>query len=198
MYLVIALHKFVNEEQTGMRWTWKKCIMHSISEMNDVGVEVYTNWWPLQRWHRRFVTRLNETFLKAPSAKHLMPPFFRKYPDDMMHLKVVEFVPPWKSFPLNWCIAMCMIAWFQRQRRVWDRHLTKTQQATTIWRKIPWLQQQAKESYLKRYGLKCISMSTIVRWIHVVGFRYQNRAKHYFVDVHEKAKTFENMDWLGN
>ena len=48
-----------------------------------------------------------------------------------------------------------------------------------------------KESYLRRYGLKCISMSTIVCWMHVVGFRYQNRAKHYFVDGHEKATTLE-------
>ena len=47
-----------------------------------------------QQCHCRIVTRFNDTFLKAPSAKHLMPPFFRKYPDDMMHLKVVEFVPP--------------------------------------------------------------------------------------------------------
>jgi len=84
MYLVIASHKFVNEEQTGMRWTWKKCIIHSMSEMNDVGVEVYTNWRPLQqRWHCRIVTRLNDTFLKAPSAKQLMPPFFREHPDAM-------------------------------------------------------------------------------------------------------------------
>ena len=46
--------------------------------------------------------------------------------------------------------------------------------------------------YLRRYGLKCISMSTIVRWMHIVGFRYQNRAKHYFVDGgHEKATTLE-------
>ena len=76
IYLVIALHKFVNEEQTGMRWTWKKCIMHFMSEMNNVGVEVYTNdWQPLQQsWHSRIVTRFNNTFLKAPSAKQVMPP----------------------------------------------------------------------------------------------------------------------------
>jgi hypothetical protein len=45
--------------------------------------------------------------------------------------------------------------------------------------------------YLRRYGLKCISMSTIARWMHIVGFRHQNRAKHYFVDGHEKATTLE-------
>ena len=48
-----------------------------------------------------------------------------------------------------------------------------------------------KESYLRRYGLKCISMSTIVCWMHVVGFRYQNRAKQYFVNGHEKATSLE-------
>ena len=71
MYLVIASHKFVNEEQTGMRWTWKKCIMHSISEMNDVGIKVYTNWQSLQSsWHHRIiVTRCDDTLLKAPSFK---------------------------------------------------------------------------------------------------------------------------------
>ena len=40
-----------------------------------------------------------------------------------------------------------------------------------------------KESYLRRYGLKCI--------FNVVGFRYQDRATHYFVDGHEKATTLE-------
>ena len=58
--------------------------MQFMSEMNNVGVEVYTNWQLLQRsWHRRIVTRFNDTFLKAPSAKQLMPPFFREHPDAM-------------------------------------------------------------------------------------------------------------------
>ena len=34
-------------------------------------------------------------------------------------------------------------------------------------------------------------MSTIVCWMHVVGFRYQNRAKQYFVNGHEKATSLE-------
>ena len=35
-------------------------------------------------------------------------------------------------------------------------------------------------------------MSTIVCWMHIVGFRHQNRAKHYFVDGgHETATTLE-------
>ena len=85
MYLVIALvQKFVNEAHNSMRWTpWQKCIMQSISEMNDVGIKVYTNWRPLQRRHRRIETRCDDTFLKAPSFKQSISPFFWQHPDAM-------------------------------------------------------------------------------------------------------------------
>ena len=70
--------------------------------------------------------------------------------------------------------------------------MTKTQQATTANLEQNSVTAATKEFYLRRYGLKCIlSMSKIVRWMHIVGFRYQNRAKHYFVDGHEKATTLE-------
>jgi hypothetical protein len=36
------------------------------------------------------------------------------------------------------------------------------------------------------YGLSKASMTTVLRWMHAVGFRYENRSKHYFVDGHEK------------
>ena len=32
-------------------------------------------------------------------------------------------------------------------------------------------------------------MATVLRWMHAVGFRYENRSKHYFVDGHEKPET---------
>jgi hypothetical protein len=70
MYLVMALHKFVNEEQTRMRWKWKKCIMDSLIEMNDVGVEVYTNW-------------AGDLYSDGMHAKQLMPPFSWEHPDAM-------------------------------------------------------------------------------------------------------------------
>jgi hypothetical protein len=41
----------------------------------------------------------------------------------------------------------------------------------------------------KDYGLSKVSMATVLRWMHSVGFRYKNRSKHYFVDGHEKPET---------
>ena len=164
MYLVIALHKFVNEEQTGMRWTWKKCIMHSMSEMNDVVVEVYTNWQPLQRWHRRIVNRFNNTFLKAPSAKQLMPPFFREHPDAMdafkrygvVHLKELS-IELMHSYVHDSLIPATMKSLGQAfdEDTTSNNNLEKNSVTAAT-----------KESYLRRYGSKCISLSTIVRWMH--------------------------------
>ena len=106
--------------------------MYSMSEVNDVGVEVYTNWQTLQQWHHRIVTRFNNTFLKAPSAKQLMPPFFREHPDAMdafkrygvVHLKELS-IELMHSYVHDSLIPATM--------KNLSRHLTnKTQQATTI------------------------------------------------------------------
>ena len=34
-----------------------------------------------------------------------------------------------------------------------------------------------------------LSITTISRWMHAVGFRYKKREKHYFVDGHERPET---------
>ena len=54
--------------------------------------------------------------------------------------------------------------------------------------KIPWQQQQWNP--IKEILGMDQSVPGIC-WMHVVGFRYQNRAKQYFVDGHEKATTLE-------
>ena len=49
---------------------------------------------------------------------------------------------------------------------------------------------QNTKDFLKSYGLHKVSMSTVLRWMHTVGFRYKTRSnKHYFVDGHEKPET---------
>jgi hypothetical protein len=43
--------------------------------------------------------------------------------------------------------------------------------------------------FLKSYGMDKVSMTTVLNWMNVVGFRYTNRSKHYFLDGHEKLDT---------
>jgi hypothetical protein len=47
----------------------------------------------------------------------------------------------------------------------------------------------SREQFLLTYGLTKISICKIARWMHAVGFKYETRRKHYFVDGHEKADT---------
>ena len=44
--------------------------------------------------------------------------------------------------------------------------------------------------YHASYGLTTLSITTLSRWMHAVGFRYyKKREKHYFVDGHERPET---------
>ena len=81
MYLACALRKFVDEVSNTSRWTWQQCIQHSIGLMNDIGVESYSHWRPLARWHRRLAYSPKGTFIKSPAPKNCLPPFFIENPD---------------------------------------------------------------------------------------------------------------------
>ena len=150
--------------------------MHSMSEMNDVGVEVYTNW-------------AGDLYSDGMHAKQLMPPFSWEHPDAMdafkrygvVHLKDMS-IELMHSYVHDSLIPTAMKSLGQAfdEDTTSNNNLEKNSVTAAT-----------KESYLRIYALKCISMSTIVRWIHVVGFRYQNRAKHYCVDGHEKVTTLE-------
>ena len=45
----------------------------------------------------------------------------------------------------------------------------------------------SREQFLLNHSLTKISICTIARWMHAVGFMYETQRKHYFVDGHEKA-----------
>ena len=65
MYLAIALKQFVLNVTGNMKtqWTWKRCLQFAINAMNDVGVDFYSSFSTLARWHRKFA--LNRFFFKT-------------------------------------------------------------------------------------------------------------------------------------
>ena len=44
-------------------------------------------------------------------------------------------------------------------------------------------------AFLSSHGQTTLSITTISRWMHAVGFRYKKCEKHYFVDGHERPET---------
>ena len=50
------------------------------------------------------------------------------------------------------------------------------------------------QTLLKRYGLTCICLGTVYRWMKKLGFNYEPRKKSCSVDSHEKEATV-NYRW---
>ena len=209
MYLALALRQFVLNV-TGdlrMQWTWKRCLQFSIKAMNDVGVEFYSSFATLSRWHRKFA-RHRYYFYKVPEAKTVRPRFFADNPDAMEAFKnhgvanikdlrvelMLEYVHneliPKLMVRRDGCLfnddgdydgtAAVLLG------RVTDNEVTPT----------------TKEAFLQSYGLSNLSITTMARWMHACGFRYKKREKHYFVDGHERPETIAyrpvfTMKYLG-
>jgi hypothetical protein len=87
MYLALALKQFVLNVTGDLRsqWTWKR-LHFAIEAMNDVGVEFYSNFSTLSRWHRKFA-RHRYYFYKVPEAKTVCPGYFVDNPDAMEAFK---------------------------------------------------------------------------------------------------------------
>ena len=75
MYLALALKQFVANVTGDMQtqWTWKQCLMYAIRAMNDVGIEFYSNFATLARWHRKLAQN-RVFFLQCPRAKDFVSP----------------------------------------------------------------------------------------------------------------------------
>ena len=178
------------------RWTWQLCIEHAIKLMNDIGIETYSSWRPLAKWHRRLAYSPNETFIKSPAPKSGLPPFFIENPDAMDAFKKYGVrmlkelsVEKMHSYVLDKLIPTMMSRVDQRVKEIGERHDNDNEPAALEPIAEKEERHQGTKDYLRSYGLSKVSIATIVRWMHATGFRYKNRGKHYFVDGHEKPET---------
>ena len=45
------------------------------------------------------------------------------------------------------------------------------------------------ETFLNAHGIKCICLTTNVKWMHRLGFKYDTRKKSFYVDGHEREEV---------
>ena len=83
LYLAVAIKKYIDRVaiHPAKRWNWEQCIKHSIGALNDIGIEFYSCWRTLQRWHRRLVLSKQNTFAKPRAKTKALPRFFCDNPD---------------------------------------------------------------------------------------------------------------------
>jgi hypothetical protein len=156
--------------------------------MNDIGIETYSHWRSLARWHRRLAYSPNDAFIKSPAPKSRLPSFFIENPDAMNDFKKFGLsilkelsVERMHTYVLDSLIPI-MTA---RVERGATQEIEGDKEVLPPPGTLEDLSRETKDDR-QSYGLSKASMTTVLRWMHAVGFRYENRSKHYFVDGHEK------------
>ena len=168
--LYLARHPMKNivEKVTGhiaSQSTWKQSLINAIHHMNDMGIEIYSNFETLSRWHRKFA--LNRTFFsKPPDPKDArLCRFFLDNPDAMEAFKSHDTqnikdlrVELMHEFVVDQLVPELV----SRLKIEVDDGVTTT------------LTNEDIAAFSSSYGLTTLSITTISRWMHAVGFRYQN------------------------
>ncbi|KAI2493650.1 hypothetical protein MHU86_20903 [Fragilaria crotonensis] len=182
-YLALALH-LARENMNG--WTWQKCCEKTIGELQRQGLTLATRHETVSKWYRSF--RETRTFVIPQPAKKNLPPFLHQNPDictnikeyargnlDTLSIKMLSDFIHDKVLPI-----LVMDLFDSTEKSVRAMMANNKEQYNKQLRII-----------LKRYGLTCISPSTVYRWMVRLGFRYEPTRKGYYVDGHERPATVQ-------
>ena len=167
LYLAHAMKNFV-ENVTGhiaSQSTWKQSLINAIHHMNDMGIEIYSNFETLSRWHRKFA--LNRTFFsKPPDPKDArLCRFFLDNPDAMEAFKLhgTQNIKDLRVELMHEFVVDQLVPELVSRLKIEvDDGVTTT------------LTNEDIAAFLSSYGLTTLSITTISRWMHAVGFRYKN------------------------
>ncbi|KAI2506094.1 hypothetical protein MHU86_8325 [Fragilaria crotonensis] len=191
MYLALALKQFVLNVTGDLRiqWTWKRCLNYAIEAMNDIGVEFYSSFSTLSRWHRKFA-RHRYYFYKVPEAKTVCPRFFVDNPDAMEAFKN-HGIANIKDLRVEMMLEYVHNELVPKLMVKRDGCLLNDDgdHRDAVLGEVEAVTPSTKEAFLQSYGLSSLSITTMARWMHACGFRYKKREKHYFVDGHERPET---------
>jgi hypothetical protein len=188
LYLLSAL-KFAKQHMND--WSWGQCCDEAVKSCNQgregTSLEYTKCGRTIQRWHVDF--RKDCKFKVAIDSKHSLPPFLEANPD------VVRLIVAFGtsnlatlSTELMWRYITCQILpAIIRMRDANDDE--KNLSDFVMEEDSNNITQENIKKFLKEYGLSKVCLSTVTRWMHKLGFRYQGRKKTYYVDTHEKEET---------
>ena len=197
MYLALVLRQFVLHVTDNLKtqWTWKRCLRFAIETLNDIGVEFYSSFETLARWHRKFAQH-RYFFYKAPDASQpACPPFFADNPDAMDAFKKygVENIKDLCVEMMLEYVHQDLVPKLMLKRRdhggLYDDNGDDAAVGVATTGEEQLVNPSTQAAFLRSYGLSTISIATMARWMHACGFRFKRREKHYFVDGHERPET---------
>ena len=162
-------------------WTWQACCEEACNHLNRVGIVQATYHGSVALWNIEF--RMLKNFAhpnpRAQGGKRAMPLLFEKFPEAKDAIE---------RFAVKKLATLTIEA-------VHDFvHTELVPKLFEIWRTDERLVNQwesdeefiTPEMFLKEHGLVSVSMTTVWRWMHDLGFSYDTRRKSFYVDGHER------------
>jgi hypothetical protein len=156
------------------KWTWMQCCKCAVVVADRMGLKLTKCPDTVGKWYQAF--REKRKIIMPVKKKNNLPPILELNPDVCSAIKTH---------------ALANLGTLSVEMMSEYLHNIIIPQMVNAERKKTGNQQWDVENLLKQYGLTCISISTVCRWLKVLGFKYDFRKKGYYVDGHEKVGTVE-------
>ena len=195
---------------------WHECCKKAIDRINSCDLsDTIQRPRTITDWHSKFCAQC-ETFanpaIVREGGRPSLPPFLEKNPDfvkgfvehgkENLHKVTIEFMHAYvheiglKSLSITRTIEMKeqlrdrRAAWLRRAAdEEWDEN------------GLPVIEEDQIEEFeftvealLKEGRLRTLDLNTVGRWMHALGFKYETRRKHFYVDCHEKPEVTAYRD----
>ena len=183
LYLAKAYeHASIHMGTTHRAWNWSQCCDAAIDDLSTIGITTIKNPRALGRWNILF--RHNEVFVHPvyrckppepklfacfPEVKDKIHAFCRKK-ENLASLSVESL----RNEIVNTIVPAIYETLLQEQKELEDF------EEEEFW---------TKEEMLAYLGLKSISPSTVWNWMQLLGYKYSETKKCYYVDGHENEEN---------
>jgi predicted HTH domain antitoxin len=166
------------KEKMATLQNWDTCCKEATAAAIQLGIKVATNSRTVRNWYHDFRVARKIKIQTLP-GKHNLPPFLQQnndvvtsmqeYGREHLHELSVELMAEY----LHSIVLPKMVEEATGVKigdAAYDEHLKEV---------------------MKQYGLTCICIRTVCNWMSILGFKYCQRKKGYYVDGHEKPATVE-------
>jgi hypothetical protein len=141
------------------QWTWKKCCEEAIAMPQKSGMRQTSNPQSVMEWYRKFRTRQRFTM---PCKKNQLPPFLEHNQD------ITKSIKQYCKEHLGELSVDTILPNLVREINGSSREELGEQKYLEVLKQV-----------LKPFRLTCISISTVSRWMNLLGFKYELRWKGY-------------------
>ncbi len=165
LILCLAL-KLAKEKMNGIRW--EQCCTEAIDYASAMSMALTSCPQTVMEWYRLF--HHNRKFLRPPHKNDNLPPFLQQNPNvvqAMQQYGCENLSQLSIEFMMEYVHAVVLPVMFAKEKNVSVQEVQRNPQEF----------QNEMQQVFKKYGLTCVCLSTVYKWMKCLGFKYETRRK---------------------